>query len=46
MEFRKKEYASFDIFDSEWAVITVKRQLHTLEVIQEEMKTKYSAGRD
>ena len=23
MEFRKKEYAPFDIFDSEWAVITV-----------------------
>lgn len=26
MEFRKKDYAPFDIFDSEWAVITVKRQ--------------------
>ena len=23
MEIRKKEYAPFDIFDSEWAVITV-----------------------
>lgn len=23
MEFRKKEYAPFDIFDSEWAAITV-----------------------
>lgn len=23
MEFRKKDYAPFDIFDSEWAVITV-----------------------
>ena len=23
MEFRKKEYAPFDIFDSDWAAITV-----------------------
>ena len=40
MEFRKKEYAPFDIFDSEYFTVSflhlsIKKHLHTLEVIQE-----------